>query len=68
MSLAVDVPETQAPDVAANLRDALELTSASDSVPVQTHLLGQGAPWPASRASRSPTSRAPRRPGGRSWR
>jgi uncharacterized membrane protein YdfJ with MMPL/SSD domain len=44
--LRVDVPETEAPDVATDLRDALKLGDGGGrSGPVATHLLGQGALW-----------------------
>jgi RND superfamily putative drug exporter len=44
--LSVDVPETQAPDVATDLRDRLGLSDGGGpSGPVATHLIGQGALW-----------------------
>jgi uncharacterized membrane protein YdfJ with MMPL/SSD domain len=44
--LRIDVPETEAPDVATDLRDALKLGDGDGrSAPVATHLLGQGALW-----------------------
>ena len=42
--LRIDVPETEAPDVATGLRDRLGLGTAGGG-PVATHLVGQGALW-----------------------
>jgi len=41
------VPETEAPDVATDLRDALKIGNDTGATggPVATHLLGQGALW-----------------------
>jgi RND superfamily putative drug exporter len=44
--LRVDVPETDAPDVATDLRDALKVGAGDRrGAPVAAHLLGQVALW-----------------------